>query len=216
MDDQGAISIQDALVGNVSSVFQNGQGYGGAEPVFNIRGFDNGTNSGGMVYYNGPQTSGIDPNLSNVQSFQVLKGPSSVRFGRMQPGGLIWLQLKRPQETPYCSIEEQAGDFGTTRTTIDATGPLTDDKTWLYRFNANVENINSFVDFVYSKNLSLVPAVTTTRSSNSLCFSRELTKRTSMLGIRATMSSSTAGTRPRLGPAGAALSGLQMILALRN
>jgi iron complex outermembrane receptor protein len=160
MDDQQDITIQQALVGNVSSVFQAGGNYGGGLPLFNIRGFDNGSIAGGQIYYNGLQVFGVNPDTANVQSFQVVKGPASVLFGRAEPGGLVWVQTKRPLETPYYSFQEQAGAFGLTRTTVDATGPLTDDKTWLYRFNADFSNTNQFTDFVYNKNLFLSPAIT--------------------------------------------------------
>jgi iron complex outermembrane receptor protein len=156
MDDQQAINIQDALVGNVPNVYLAPNSYSGAFPFFIIRGLGTGT-----LYYNGLSVPpGVDTETSNIQSIEVLKGPASVLFGRIEPGGLIWVQSKRPQETPYFSIQEQAGAFGTTRTTIDATGPLTHDKTWLYRFNADVSNINQYADFVYSKDLFLSPAVT--------------------------------------------------------
>jgi iron complex outermembrane receptor protein len=161
MDDQQDISIQDALVGNVSSVYQSPQNNSGAFAEFTIRGFDTGTNNNGSLYYNGLQVAGtVNAETANVQSFQVLKGPAAILFGRVEPGGIIWVQSKRPQDVPYYSIQEQAGAFGTTRTTIDTTGPLTADKTWLYRFNADVSNINQYTDFIYSKNLFLSPAIT--------------------------------------------------------
>jgi iron complex outermembrane receptor protein len=49
-------------------------------------------------------------------------------FGRLEPGGIVNLVVKRPLDVPYFSIQEQTGSFGLTRTTVDATGPITDDR----------------------------------------------------------------------------------------
>jgi iron complex outermembrane recepter protein len=95
-----------------------------------------------------------------VQSFEVLKGPAAILYGRVEPGGLIYLETKLPQEIPYFSFQEQARAFGQTQTTVDATGPLTADKTWLYRLNLDVGRADSFVDFVSTQNLFIAPAIT--------------------------------------------------------
>ncbi len=73
-----------------------------------------------------------------------------MHFGRLEPGGIVNLVVKRPLEAPYYSIQEQTGSWGLTRTTVDATGPLTADKTWLYRINLDYTHTNSFRDFVWN------------------------------------------------------------------
>jgi iron complex outermembrane recepter protein len=151
MDDQQAISVQDAVVGNVSSVAPAPGGVSYWQSL-TIRGFTTTSVSGfGMsqTYRNGLlQPFWVNPSTANVQSIEVVKGPGSVLYGRVEPGGLVDLIIKRPLETPYYSIEEQAGSFGLTRTTVDATGPLTVDKTWLYRVTGQYMHSGSFVDYV--------------------------------------------------------------------
>jgi iron complex outermembrane recepter protein len=155
MDDQQAISVQDAIVSNVSGVSE--ATFTLPRETFTIRGFNTGTN----VYINGlRQTASIGLETQNLQSIEVLKGPSAMLFGRVEAGGLVDLVLKRPLETPYYSFQEQAGSFGTTRTTFDLTGPLTADKTWLYRVNGDFTHANSFVDFVSSQNIFIAPTIT--------------------------------------------------------
>ncbi len=155
LDDQQDISIQQALVGNVSSVYQ------AASPnvtSFLIRGF---FDTRSQIYYNGLSLANVvNLDTANVQNFQVLKGPAAILYGRVEPGGIIYLETKLPQEIPYFSFQQQAGAFGLTRTTVDATGPLTADKTWLYRLNIDVGDANSFVDFVSTRNLFIAPALT--------------------------------------------------------
>lgn len=153
MDDQQAISIQDAVIGNVSGVYN----YFPTVLGFYIRGFY----TGAQVYYNGlPLSNTVNFETANVQSIEIMKGPAAVLFGRVEPGGITYVQTKRPLETPYFSVQEQAGSFGNTRTTVDVSGPLTADKTWLYRFNGSFQHSASFIDFVSSTNYLFAPAIT--------------------------------------------------------
>lgn len=153
LDDQQAISVQDAIVGNVSGVqpasdtFYDG---------FNIRGFDNAD-----IYRQDLRIQALSHlETANLQSIEVLKGPAAMLFGRLEPGGIVNLVVKRPLEIPYFSIQEQAGSWGLTRTTVDATGPLTGDKTWLYRINLDYTHTNSFRNFVFSQDVFVAPTIT--------------------------------------------------------
>ncbi|MBV9566280.1 MAG: TonB-dependent siderophore receptor [Bradyrhizobium sp.] len=158
MDDHQDISVRDAVVGYVSSVQppsitpSSSNFYDG----FNVRGFDN-TN----IYRNDLrlfEITGIE--TANLQSIEVLKGPAAMLFGRLEPGGIINLVPKRPLDVPYASIQEQFGSWGLSRTTIDSTGPLTQDKTWLYRVNLDYTKAGSFTDFVNSNNFFVAPTIT--------------------------------------------------------
>ncbi|MBM3550960.1 MAG: TonB-dependent siderophore receptor [Alphaproteobacteria bacterium] len=147
MDDQQATTLNQAIVANVSStspmpanctLFQN----------FMIRGFQTGTLSMAQLYRNGVLVPNERcPSTANLQSIEVVKGPSAMLYGRIEPGGLVDMIVKRPLETPYYSVQQQGGSFGVARTTLDATGPLTEDKSWLYRVNAEYYHNPSFVDF---------------------------------------------------------------------
>ena len=155
LDDQQAITIQDAITNNTSSVYSYNPNY---PTAFVIRGF---VDPNFNVYVNGlPLGSTFNFDTSNVESFEVLKGPASILYGRVEPGGLVTSSTKRPLETPYYSFQEQAGSFGETRTSIDATGPLTADKTWLYRINTTFERQGSFVDFASGRNIFVNGVVT--------------------------------------------------------
>jgi iron complex outermembrane receptor protein len=154
LDDQQAISVQDAIVGNVSSVTLTGPQLGGI--AFTIRGF----NVGQAFFRNGlrqPQTLNID--TQNLQSIEVLKGPASMLYGRIEPGGLVNLVPKRPLFVPYYDVQEQAGSYGFTRTTIDATGPLNPDRTLAYRVNLDFTRADSFRDFVNDQNIFVAPSI---------------------------------------------------------
>lgn len=154
MDDQQAISLGDALIGNVSGVTPNV----GAFALFKVRGF---VNTVGNSYKNGLMEYRLrDVDTANLQSIEVLKGPAAMLFGRGEPGGIINMTTKRPLEIPYYSIQQQVGSYGETRTTLDATGPLTKDKVLLYRFNGEYYRNDSYRDFVTGRNVFLAPTIT--------------------------------------------------------
>lgn len=71
-----------------------------------------------------------------VESYEVIKGPSSSMFGNMSPGGVVNLVTKKPLAEKKQQISFSAGSFNTVRGDLDFTGKLTDDGTVLYRINA--------------------------------------------------------------------------------
>jgi len=86
--------------------------------------------------------------IANIEQIEVLKGPASILYGRLEPGGLINLTSKQPLSTPYYALEQQFGSFDFYRTTLDATGPLMKDNTLGYRLNLAYENAGDFRDVV--------------------------------------------------------------------
>ena len=99
MDDQQAVTVKEALR-NVSGVTPNFYNY---YDFIQIRGFDNGTSN----YYNGLQLqsiSGLETAL--LDRIEVVKGPASILFGRIDPGGLVNLVSTRSPRRifpPACS-----------------------------------------------------------------------------------------------------------------
>lgn len=166
MDDQQVINVKDA-VKNVSGVMPSTyQFYDG----YVIRGFDTGSN----VYRNGlRQPSFGDQQTSNVEQVEVLKGPASVLYGRIEPGGLVNVVTKKPLAQPYYSVQQQVGSWDFYRTTADATGPITEDGQLLYRVNAAYQNNKSFVDYLDNENVFIAPSLTW-RPSNNFEFNLEL------------------------------------------
>ena len=133
MEDQQATRLQEAILGNVSSVAPSANGFSD-NTNFNIRGFSTGPNVYQVTLLI-PYTQNVD--LANIQSIEVLKGPAAALYGRMPPGGLVNYLTKQPLTTPYYSIEEILGSFGMTRTTVDLTGPIDPAKTLSFQFNTD-------------------------------------------------------------------------------
>lgn len=77
------------------------------------------------------------PSISPVvESYEVVKGPSSSMFGNMSPGGVVNLVTKKPLAEKKQTLSFSAGSFNTVRSDMDFTGKVTDDGKVLYRLNA--------------------------------------------------------------------------------
>ncbi|MGH8612834.1 MAG: TonB-dependent siderophore receptor [Gammaproteobacteria bacterium] len=154
LQDQQVIRIDDA-VKNVSGV-QSSFNYGEEGADFLIRGFRTVSN----IFRNGFRTYTADFGTANLERIEVLKGPASVLYGRIEPGGLINLVTKRPLFSPYYSVQQQFGSYDFYRTTVDATGPLLSDGSLAYRFNLEYLDKNSFRDFVSTERIFVAPSLT--------------------------------------------------------
>ncbi|MGX2039185.1 TonB-dependent siderophore receptor [Methylocaldum sp. MU1018] len=146
LEDQQAVRTEKALQ-NVSGVIQS-TANGGGQDSFIIRGFFTDT-----IYRDGVQIPNLQAGpttkreTANLERIEVLKGPGSLLFGRTEPGGIVNLVTKQPLTSPFYALQQQFGSFDFYRTTVDATGPVTQDDTLLYRFNLAYESANSFRDF---------------------------------------------------------------------
>lgn len=156
INDQKSTYLKDALR-NVSSVQVSGNGYNGLYDVFAIRGFQLGF---GQVYRDGFRQSVSQVDLANIERVEVLKGASGGLYGRIEPGGLINLVTKKPSAEARYSLEQQFGEYQHFRTIADATGPLTADKSLLYRVVFGYQDSSSFRDEVENDRLLISPTLT--------------------------------------------------------
>lgn len=111
LDMRGADSINEALryVPGVGAELR-----GGAVTridQFTVRGFENGQNS-----YDGLQLLFNDWNLQPqidavaIEQVEVFKGPTSVLYGAMPPGGMVNLIAPTPSEDEYASVNVSSGN----------------------------------------------------------------------------------------------------------
>jgi iron complex outermembrane recepter protein len=153
--DQQVTRLQDA-VKNVSGV-QLLQASGGQYEDFIIRGFGGGVNYD--RFRNGIRIPALTFDFANVEQVDVLKGSAAMLYGRMEPGGIVNVVTKKPLDIPYYSLQQQFGSYDFYRTTLDATGPITDDKSLTYRFDLGYTSRNSFRDFVTQDRLLVSPSL---------------------------------------------------------
>ncbi|MBU9480901.1 TonB-dependent siderophore receptor [Burkholderia multivorans] len=126
--DQRPRNLDDAL-GNVSGITQ-GNTLAGTQDTIMKRGF--GDNRDGSVMHNGmPIVQGRSFNAA-VDSVEVLKGPTSLLYGLMDPGGVVNVVSKQPQLTRYNAVSLGASTFGHGKNggsaTFDSTGPIGDSR----------------------------------------------------------------------------------------
>jgi iron complex outermembrane recepter protein len=156
LEDQNTIRIQDALE-NISGVNKRGNLGGSDAGGYVIRGFEQSGN-----FRNGfPDNdfySSVD--RANIERIEVLKGPASVLFGQVEPGGIINVVTKQPLSTPYYSVDFSAGSYAFYRPSIDVSGPLTADGSLLYRLNLAYQNAESFRDFNFTERVFIAPTLT--------------------------------------------------------
>src|SRR5882724_8633692 len=89
---------------------------GPAAAGFTLRGY---TNSATNTMINNLQTDGLpggasrfgSPTTANVDRVEVLKGPNSVLYGAMNPGGLINIVTKQPSVKTSHSLSTSVGSF---------------------------------------------------------------------------------------------------------
>ena len=90
---------------------------------FVIRGFLNNQ----VVYRDGFRIDTGDSGkheTADIEQIEVLKGPASILYGRMEPGGLINYITKKPLPDSHYALQQQFGSFASYRTSLDATGPI--------------------------------------------------------------------------------------------
>lgn len=154
MHDQQAVQLGDAIK-NVSGVFQ-GFTYGGFSEEFMIRGF----NTNYANYLDGLRWPVSRIPLANAERIEVVKGAGANLYGRIEPGGMINVVTKRPQATPYYSLEQRFGSYDLYQTLADATGAINKDGSLMYRLNFEYLDKNSFRDFAFTERKFVAPSLT--------------------------------------------------------
>jgi len=142
IEDQQVIRLNDALR-NISGVVLGANDPRGQR--FIVRGFDDSS-----IFRDGFELPGNNrgfQELANIERIEVLKGPASILFGNLEPGGVINLVSKQPLSEPFYELGFRAGNRGLIEPSIDISGPLSEDGRVLYRLNALYRTEESFRDF---------------------------------------------------------------------
>lgn len=153
IEDRGVTTFGEAIR-TVPGV-TNQVGFGGVNDRFRMRGFGTETN-----LKNGIRRASfvaID-DLANIEQIEVLKGPSSALYGRFEPGGVVNLVTKKPLAEQRTQVDFSAGRYDFYRSTLDTTGPLTDNLG--YRLTAAWQDNGSFRDFVDNESKFFSPVLT--------------------------------------------------------
>ncbi|MEH2274539.1 MAG: TonB-dependent receptor plug domain-containing protein [Nostoc sp.] len=107
--DQQVTRIEEALR-NVSGVTYQGSASNRSGANFTIRGFTD-----APILRDGFRRYGVVEaplEVANLERIEVLKGPASILYGAIEPGGLINAVSKQPLSQPFYETELQVGSQG--------------------------------------------------------------------------------------------------------
>ena len=99
------------------------------------------------------------PDIFTLEQVEILKGPASVLYGQGSPGGIVNVVSKRPKSEARHTFGAEAGSFSRGQFTLDSTGPLTEDGTWLYRMVALYRDSETQIDEIDDESLVLAPSI---------------------------------------------------------
>ncbi|MFS1922337.1 TonB-dependent siderophore receptor [Vibrio lentus] len=128
--------------------------------TFSIRGFSN-----NQSYYDGlvlPFLTGwnLQPQIDPIaiQQVEVFKGPTSVLYGSMPPGGMVNMIAKAPQEDGSTKVGVSTGSRNLMEASIDTSGQL-GDSDFSYRLVALARKQDSQVDNAEEERYVIAPSL---------------------------------------------------------
>jgi len=152
LKEQQAQRLSDAIR-NVNGVAMAGQ-RASTQETFYARGYNLGSSN---YFKNGSRmNSGAMPEMSGLESVEVLKGSAAILYGNVAPGGIINLVTKKPKFSFGGEASLRAGSFGLIKPAVDVYGPLS--KNVAYRINTTYESANSYRDEVSSERFYVNPS----------------------------------------------------------
>ncbi len=151
MQSQGVTSFQDALR-NAPGVTIGGAEGGQIGNNINLRGFT----AQNDIYLDGfRDRNQYYRDTFDLESIEVLYGPSSMLFGRGSTGGVINQVTKKATLTPLAEVSTTIGTDDRYRTTVDLDKPLSD--TAAFRINAFGQSLGSTRDEMKNKDYGIAP-----------------------------------------------------------
>ncbi|WP_051356543.1 TonB-dependent siderophore receptor [Azorhizobium doebereinerae] len=152
--DQNARTL-DQVLANVSNVTQANT-LGGTQDAFIRRGF--GDNRDGSVLTNGLRSVWPRSFNATADRVEVVKGPASTLYGIQEPGGIINIITKTPQQTFGGSLGGTLSSFGGGYADFDITGPVAGTN-FAYRLIAEYQDTDYWRNFGTTRQNVFAPSV---------------------------------------------------------
>ncbi|EPG36971.1 TonB-dependent siderophore receptor [Acinetobacter colistiniresistens] len=151
-------NLDNALT-QVSGITQ-GNTLGGTQDTVMKRGF--GDNRDGSITVNGmPIVQGRTMNAA-VEQVEVLKGPASLLYGIMDPGGVVNVITKKPERTQKTELSVYGSSFAAGKNglgaSLDTTGAI-NDSNFAYRFIADHSDADYWRNFGNLKQTLIAPSL---------------------------------------------------------
>jgi iron complex outermembrane receptor protein len=159
MDTLQPTSVKEAL-GFTPGVMVGSRGSSNAYDAVYIRGFGSVNQN---EYLNGLKLQGdffneasIDPYF--LERVEVLRGPSSVLYGKSSPGGVVALVSKRPTTEPLREIQFKMGTNNLYQTGFDFSDALDDNGVYSYRLTGLASDADDQQEMAKRKRYTIAPA----------------------------------------------------------
>ncbi|WP_438481906.1 TonB-dependent siderophore receptor [Oleiharenicola lentus] len=190
--DTGARELTD-IVNFAPGVTSGAKEFTQGNNRYSIRGFD------GDVT---PQRNGFIGNryvdAGNITRVEVVKGPASLLYGQITPGGTVNYITKRPQDKSFTQIKQQVGTDSFLRTDLDVNlAPENAGGRFKARLVGAYENGFQWTDPGESKSTLIAPSVAFKVTENStliLDYERFRRRETPLVGMMPNLSVSVAAT----------------------
>jgi len=138
---------------------------------FSFRGFPNTGSYTQNIQFDGLQGATLkkaSTSAADVDSLEFLKGPNGVLYGQMNPGGLLNIVTKNPEEVQHTNLRLSyagyAGSLGSDNFTqdlsIDTTGPVFNSKHLFYRLVVDAASVPTSRPTAKDRGISLYPSLT--------------------------------------------------------
>lgn len=164
--------LDSRQVQNVNEALQGVAGVVGG--VYGRRGWDDfvirGQRASESVYIDGlklEQGAWVSQESFGVERIEVLKGPASVNFGLVQPGGMVNMVSKRPRADAFNQLGITLASDGFRQATFDLGRALSDNGKAAFRINGLAMNSDDPTDFVYFKNRYIAPSLSLDLGANT-------------------------------------------------
>jgi len=163
---QAVVTVSEATIKNqqaqrLSDVIKNVNGVylgttrASTQESFYARGY---SFSSTNMFKNGSRVnSGAMPEVSSLESVEVLKGSAAILYGNVAPGGILNMITKKPKFVFGGEVSLRAGSYNLIKPVIDIYGPL--NNKIAYRINGTIESADSYRNQVSSKRYYINPSL---------------------------------------------------------
>lgn len=99
----------------------------------------------------------IDPYM--LERVELMRGPTSVLYGKSSPGGIISMVSKRPTTEPLKEVQFKMGTNNLWQTGFDFSDALDDNGVWSYRLTGVARSNDDQQQFAKQKRYAIAPAL---------------------------------------------------------
>ncbi len=154
LERQQVQTLGDA-VQNLNGVYVMGT-TGGYQEELASRGFAFNSNN---TFKNGVRfNNSIMPEVSGIETIEVLKGGNAILFGTVGAGGVLNIVTKKPKFNQGGSVSFQTGSYDYYKPAIDVYGAINNSKYFAYRLNSSFTKANSYRNSVKSERFYINPS----------------------------------------------------------